>query len=175
MELRFDQAALRALASSAEVERFVGDLGQQVADRANARAETLFTDQGGGGVGSIESHLEHDERGTYARIAYPPEHWYMNIHEVGSEHEKPRPHLRPALFGTRRSTGGKDSAIKRIRQSKSAQKATKRNRESANVRHKAAKAAVRQRVAGWKANQARDRARFGPTASQRKSKRGNRG
>lgn len=134
MALQFNQAALKALVSSSEVERFVGDLGQQVADRANARAETLFTDQGGGGVGSIESHVVTDEKGSYARVAYPPEHFYMWIHEVGSEHEKPRPHVRPALFGTKSATGGKDSAIKRIKQSKGAQRATKKNRDAAKAR-----------------------------------------
>jgi hypothetical protein len=134
MDLKYDQAALRALTTSADVERFVGDLGQQVADRANARAELLFTDQGGGGIGSIESHIEHDEKGVHARVAYPPEHFYMNIHEVGSETEKPRPHLRPALYGAKAATGGKDSAVKRVKQSKSATATTKKNRAAATAR-----------------------------------------
>jgi hypothetical protein len=137
MDLKFNQAELKALQSAPEVDRFVGDLGEKVADRANARAQALFTDQGGGGVGSIESHVEHDEKGAYARVAYPPEHFYMNIHEVGSEHEKPRPHLRPALYGTKAATGGKDSAIKRVKQSKSATAATKKNRAAATARRTA--------------------------------------
>jgi hypothetical protein len=155
MELKYNQAALAALDTNADVERFVGDLGQQVADRANARAETLFTDQGGGGVGSIESHLEHDSKGTLARVAYPPEHFYMWIHEVGSEHERPRPHVRPALFGTKKATGGKESSIKGIRQSKSATAATKRNRAAATGRRTAknapAKAAAAERRAAREA------------------------
>jgi hypothetical protein len=137
MDLKFDQAALKALDRDNDLERFVGDLGQQVADRANARAATLFKDEGGGGVGSIESHVEHDEKGTYARVAYPPDKYYMWIHEVGSEHERPRPHVRPALFGTKRATGGKESSIKSIRQSKSATAATKRNRAAATARRTA--------------------------------------
>jgi hypothetical protein len=112
-------------------------LGQKVADRANSRAQALFTDDGGGGVGSIESHVEHDENGAYARIAYPRSHFYMWIHEVGSEHEKPRPHVRPALYGTKAATGGKDSAIKRVKQSKSATAATKKNRAAATARRTA--------------------------------------
>lgn len=137
MNLKFDQAALKALASASDVERFVGDLGEKVADRANTRAAALFTDQGGGGVGSIESHIVHDEKGVYARVAYPPEHYYMWIHEVGSETEKPRPHVRPALYGTKAATGGKDSAIKRVKQSKSATAATKKNRAAATARRTA--------------------------------------
>lgn len=136
MELQFNQAELAKLADDPALEQFVARLGEQVADRANAKAEKLFTDQGGGGVGSVESHLEHDERGPYAHIAYPPEHWYMNLHEVGSEHEKPRPHLRPALFATRQATGGKESAIRRIKQNKAAQQTTKRNRELHKARKK---------------------------------------
>jgi hypothetical protein len=137
MQLKFDQAALKALDTDPDVVRSVADLGDTVADRANARAEALFTDQGGGGVGSIESTIEHDEQGTYARIAYPPEHSYMWIHEVGSEHEKPRPHVRPALYGTKQATGGKDSAIKRVTQSKTAQATTKKNRAAATARRTA--------------------------------------
>jgi hypothetical protein len=135
--LVFDQAALKALDSDADITRFVGDLGQAVADRANARAATLFTDRGGGGIGSIESHIEHDEKGTFARVAYPPEHFYMWIAEVGSEHERPRPHVRPALYGTKRATGGKESSIKSVRQSKSATAATRKNRAAATARRTA--------------------------------------
>jgi hypothetical protein len=131
MQLKFDQAALKALDNDADVVRSVSDLGDTIADRANARAEALFTDQGGGGVGSIESHVEHDEQGTYVRIAYPPEHSYMWLHEVGSEHEKPRPHVRPALYGTKDAAGGKGSGIKRVTQSKSASATTKKNRAAA--------------------------------------------
>lgn len=128
MELKFNQAELAKITESPELERFIGDLGQQVADHANARARRLFESQGGGGIGSIESHIEHDDRGTYARIAYPPQHSYMNIHELGSKHEKPRPHLRLALFAVVRATGGKESAITRVKQNKAAQRTTKRNR-----------------------------------------------
>jgi hypothetical protein len=132
MQLKFDQAALKALDNDPDVVRSVSDMGDTIADRANARAEALFTDQGGGGVGSIESHIEHDEQGTYARIAYPPEHAYMWLHEVGSEHEKPRPHVRPALYGTKDSAaGGKSAGIKRVTQSKSATATTKKNRAAA--------------------------------------------
>lgn len=134
MKLTFNAAALADIDKMREVEQTVEHLGQDVADRANARAETLFTDRGGGGVGSIESHIEHDERGTFARVAYPPEHFYMNIHEVGSETEQPRPHLRPALYGTKKATGGKDSAIKRVKQSRGAQRTTKKNRDAAKAR-----------------------------------------
>ena len=139
VDLVFNQSALKSLEDEAALAQFVGHLGEEVAQRANARAEQLFTDRGGGGVGSIESHLEHDERGVYARIAYPDEHWYMNLHEVGTERERPRPHLRPALFGTRRSTGGTDSAIRSIRQDKAAGKVTKRNRELAKARKQSKK------------------------------------
>lgn len=135
-ELRFNQAELAKLAEGPELEHFVAELGQQVADRANEKAAKLFTDRQGGGVGAVESHLEHDERGPFAHIGYPAQFWYMNIHEVGSEHERPRPHLRPALFATRRATGGKESAITRVKQDKAAQRATKRNRAT----HKARKA-----------------------------------
>lgn len=128
MDLKFNQAELAKIADEPALKQFVGDLGDQVAARANAKAEKLFTDQGGGGVGSVESHMEEDDRGPFARIAYPPDHWYMNLHEVGTEHEKPRPHLRPALFGTRQVTGGKESAITRVKQDKAAQQTTKRNR-----------------------------------------------
>ena len=134
MRLEFNQEALAALADDAALEAFVGHLGEQVAERANTRARALFTDQGGGGVGSIESHIEHDERGLLARVGYPAEYFYMNLHEVGTQHERPRPHLRPALFGTKRSTGGKESAIRSVRQSKAAGKVTKRNRELAKAR-----------------------------------------
>lgn len=126
--LKFHQAELAKLEDAPGLLRFIGDLGNEVAQRANARAAKLFTDQGGGGVGSIESHVEHDAKGPFARIGYPAEYWYMVLHEVGTEHERPRPHLRPALFGTRKATGGKESAIKSIRQDKKTALRTKRNR-----------------------------------------------
>lgn len=134
MELRFNQEELRQIGTMPELERFVGDLGQQVADRANARAAALFKDRGGSGVGSIESKVERDERGVFARIGYPAQYWYMNLHEVGTSRERPRPHLRPALFGVRSATGGKESAIRRIRQDKKAAATTKTNREAAKAR-----------------------------------------
>ena len=136
VDLKFNQAELAKLDTMPELEQFVAELGREVAKRANAKAERLFNDRLGGGVGSVESHLEHDDRGTFARVGYPRQFFYMNIHEVGSEHERPRPHLRPALFATKRGTGGKDSAITRVKQDKAAQRATKRNRAT----HKARKA-----------------------------------
>lgn len=136
VDLKWNQAELAKIAELPELEEFVAELGREVAKRANAKAEKLFTDRLGGGVGAVESHLEHDDRGAFARVGYPARFFYMVIHEVGSEHERPRPHLRPALFATRRATGGKDSAITRVKQNKAAQRATKRNRAT----HKARKA-----------------------------------
>lgn len=134
MDINFDQAALKALEDEASVHAFVADLGQQVAERANSNAARLFKDEGGGGVGSVESRMERDERGPYAWIGYPPEYFYMWFGELGTQRERPRPHIRPALFATKQATGGKTSAIKSIRQSKAAGKVTKRNRELAKAR-----------------------------------------
>jgi hypothetical protein len=130
----FNQAALASLNTAPELVRFVGDLGGQVAERANANAARLFTDQGGGGVGAVESRIERDDDGVYAWVGYPPEYWYMWLGELGTERQRPRPHVRPALFGTRRATGGRESAIKSIRQDKKAGRVTKRNRELAKAR-----------------------------------------
>ena len=147
MDIQFDQAALRALATDVDLVEFIGALGEDVAARANARAEQLFTDRGGGGIGSIESHVVRDERGVEARIGYPAEHFYMTLHEVGTSTEKPRPHLRPALFAARRASGGKDSAIRSIRSSKAAGRVTKRNRQLAKERAVAKKAAAKKTAA----------------------------
>ena len=148
MVVEFNQDALRDLADDAAVEAFVADLGEQVAARANDSARRLLHDRGGGGVGSIESHVAHDERGVYAQVGYPPEFFYMTYHELGSSHEKPRPHLRPALFATRRATGGTESAIRGIRGDKRIAKQVKRNRELAKARKAAARAAKTRRKGG---------------------------
>jgi hypothetical protein len=98
MDLHFNEDALRELGSAPEVERFVGSVGGQVADRANARAATVLASHGGGGIGSVESHLQHDNKGAFARIAPDPAHSYMWFAELGTEHERPRPFIRPALY-----------------------------------------------------------------------------
>lgn len=128
-DLVFNQAALRALGTGPELKRFIGDLGEEVAARANAKAATLFESHGGGGVGSIQASVTVDERGVHSKIGYPPEHFYMWFGEIGTEHQRARPHLRPALYGTRRATGGSESSIRGIRQDKATQAKTRASRK----------------------------------------------
>lgn len=132
--LVFDQAALKALANSADLRQFVSDVGDAVAQRVNEKDAKVLTPGEGGGVGSFESTIATDDQGFYARGSYPPDNFYMWFHQFGTEREKPRPTVIPALFATRSSGGKGTSAIGRIRQDKKTKLRTKRNRSLAKTR-----------------------------------------
>lgn len=134
MRVEFNPAAIQALAGSNDVGRVVEETGEQVAARARDNARRRLTDRGGGGIESIQSRMVRDERGEFARVGWDAEHWYMGLHEVGSEHEPPRPFLRPALFAVRAKSGGKESLVRRVRTDKQANLRTRRNREAARRR-----------------------------------------
>lgn len=97
----FDQGALRKLERGKAVTDALEKTGRDVADQANANAEQLFTDRGGGGVGSLETQVVEDTDGVIAKLVYPPEHFYMWFGELGTEHQRARPHVRPALYAKR--------------------------------------------------------------------------
>ena len=137
--LKFNQDELARIGRGRELEAYVAALGEEVAARAKARAEKLFVDRGGGGIDSIASRIERDDKGVYARIGPDAAHWYMWLHEVGTVRERPRPFMRPALFGTRKATGGKESAIRGIRQDRRAAARTRVNRAAAKARRQAAR------------------------------------
>ena len=128
VSVAFDQAALKAIDNEPQLVSFIEGLGLEVANRANTNAASRLTDRGGGGIGSVESRIEHDDQGAYARIAPDPTHFYMWFAEFGTSRERPRPFLRPALYAVRGATGGKTSAIRSISRNRAAAAITKRNR-----------------------------------------------
>lgn len=91
-----DDAAVRALASSAAVKDDLDSVGRQVADRARAAAPKAT----GAGAASITYEVGADGDGFYVRVGPDSDHWYMSSFvELGTSKMPARPFLRPALEG----------------------------------------------------------------------------
>lgn len=91
-----NEAAIAALGASAEVERAIQRVGDQVADRAAQAAPK----DSGAGAESIHAEIVEGFGGVKnARVSWDSDHFYMLFHEVGTSEMSARPFLRPALDG----------------------------------------------------------------------------
>lgn len=94
--LELDEDAIADLASDAEAEELSQEVGDQVAEQAAAFAPKAS----GAGAESIHAEVDVDDTSAYADVSWDPDHFYMGFHELGTEHEPPKPFLRPALDAT---------------------------------------------------------------------------
>jgi HK97 gp10 family phage protein len=94
--VRLDDAAIRALGESADVQNALESVGRQVADRARAAAPKAT----GAGAASISHEVATDSDGTHVRVSWDNDHFYLIFSELGTSKMPARPFLRPALDGT---------------------------------------------------------------------------
>ena len=98
MDIEWDDDELARIVEENGVKQLIDGAGKNVADRSNVNAGMFLEDRGGGGIGSVQSEMDSDQDGPFARIAPDPEHYYMWFAEFGTSHEEPQPFIRPALF-----------------------------------------------------------------------------
>lgn len=92
----WDESALDDLLEGPEMEEFLLAIGEEIARRAADLAPKLT----GAGAASIHAEVETDETGhLHIAISWGDMYFYMSFAETGTEHESPRPFLRPALDG----------------------------------------------------------------------------
>jgi HK97 gp10 family phage protein len=93
--VRLDDAAIRALGASADVQNALESVAGQVANRARTAAPKAT----GEGAASISHEVATDSDGTHVRVSWDIDHFYMLFVEVGTSRMPARPFLRPALEG----------------------------------------------------------------------------
>lgn len=80
---------------------------EDVGEQAVAVAQGLAPRDTGAGAASIHGEISTESNNDYVlKVSWDREHGYMFQQEVGSKHNKPRPHLRPAfsrVYKVRRS------------------------------------------------------------------------
>lgn len=120
--------AIRELLRDRKVRVRMEELGELVADRARQR---VHVDTGETRT-SIHTETVTGPRGIEVRVvADSPAAPFL---ELGTEHSRPFPFLRPALASIRRGEGGSAAGLGRVRRNKSASKTTARNRAAARAR-----------------------------------------
>lgn len=92
-----DPGALSDLADSDDVDGLLQDVGDQIADRAFARAPKRT----GKGAGSIQAVVSDDGDGKHVDVSWGAAYFYMGFAETGTEHQAATPFLRPALDETK--------------------------------------------------------------------------
>lgn len=90
-----DHKAIAALAHSPQATPLVEHIGTEIRDRARHNASPISPRL----IDAIVSDVGEDEESVYTRIGYDKDHegFVLWFHEVGTEHHKATPHLRPAL------------------------------------------------------------------------------
>lgn len=91
--LQLDSAAIADLSRGPMVEDLADEVGAQVADRARE----LAPKRTGKGASNIAHQVGEDVDGVFVDVGYKPDGFYMAFQELGTEHNPPRPHLRPAI------------------------------------------------------------------------------
>lgn len=91
-----NRSALEDLTRSADMQRGLQTVGDQVAQRAASDAPKST----GAGAASIHCEVTTEGGEAVARVSWDAAHFYMYFHEVGTSRMSARPFLRPALDGT---------------------------------------------------------------------------
>lgn len=96
MPVRFNSRELQALEHLDELPEVL-DAMQDAGELIAARARALAPKRTGAGAASIRGELVRDPiAGTHVRVAWDRDHFYMYFAEVGTEHQRASPFLRPA-------------------------------------------------------------------------------
>ena len=127
----FHPAQIRALLRDRKVQARMEELGEMVAERARQRVRVDSGDLRDSIRVETVTTNDVPEIRVVAGGGKVDYQWYV---ELGTEHSRPRPFLRPALAFIRKGEGGSGSGLGRVRASRSAREATKRNRAAARAR-----------------------------------------
>lgn len=92
--VRLNLRAIEDWASGGDAQRVLRDLGEQVVSDAQRDAPKRT----GAGAESIHYEIDHDSKGSYVRIGWDKEHWYLIFSELGTSQTTARPFLRPAAL-----------------------------------------------------------------------------
>jgi HK97 gp10 family phage protein len=99
--IRWDQAALAALAASDEMRDLLDEVAATVRDTARSNAAAYYP--ASPRVRAIITRSGSDEQGAWADVGYDADSpgFVLFFSEVGTVHMAPRPHLRAAVEQTR--------------------------------------------------------------------------